>query len=231
MTEPAFAPAPPVLAAVEGGGVFPVGRIFCVGQNYADHAKEMGARDREAPFFFTKWAQAVVPTGSTLPYPPVTANFHHEGELVVALGGGGRDIAREDAMACVWGFAAGLDMTRRDLQAEAKKAGRPWDTAKNVEGGAPLGPIRPAARAGDLSRGALELSVNGETRQRGDLADMIWPVPDIVAFLSKLYRLQAGDLVFTGTPAGVGPVSPGDRIALTIADLPPLEIVIGPPSD
>ena len=228
MSDPVFAPAPPVLAAVEGGGAFPVGRVFCVGQNYADHAREMGAGEREAPFFFTKWAQAVIPTGSVLPYPSATRNFHHEGELVVALGAGGRDIAREDALACVWGYAAGLDMTRRDLQAEAKKAGRPWDTAKNVEGGAPLGPIRPAARAGDLSRGALELTVDGEARQRGDLADMIWPVPDVVAFLSKLYRLEAGDLIFTGTPAGVGPVSPGDRIALTIADLPRLEVIIGP---
>jgi fumarylpyruvate hydrolase len=224
---PVFTPPSPVLAPVSDGRVFPVARVFCIGQNYADHAKEMGSvATPQAPFFFTKWAQAVVP-GGTIAYPPQTQDYQHEVELVVALAGGGRDIAEAEARDHVFGYAIGLDMTRRDLQAEAKGKGRPWDVAKNVEQSAPLGTIRPAAVVGHPAAGAITLTVNGQVRQRGDLSHMMLGVPALIAHLSRFYELGAGDLIFTGTPAGVGPVVLGDRLVGSVAGLDDLEVTIG----
>jgi fumarylpyruvate hydrolase len=205
--------APPAQAAVPvaGGGLFPVRRIFCVGQNYADHAKEMGADpDREPPFFFTKPADALVTGGADTPYPSQSSNLHHEIELVVAIGTGGSDIAAADALSHIWGYAVGIDLTRRDLQAIAKKAGRPWDMAKGFDASAPIGDMVPVGRSGHPARGSIGLSVNGETRQRSDLAKMIWGVPETIAYLSTLVALRPGDLVFTGTPEGVEAVARGD---------------------
>lgn len=221
--------APPVLIPVQGGGDYPVRRVFCVGRNYADHVKEMGGDvARQLPVFFTAWAETVVPTGTVVAYPQATANYHHEIELVVALKSGGRNLDAATALDHVFGYGVGLDMTRRDLQAAAKAAAGPWDVAKNVEQSKPVGPLRPAGDF-DPGRGAIRLTVNGETKQTGDLADQIWPVADIVAHLSGLYTVGAGDLIFTGTPAGVGPVVPGDVLAATIDGLETLTITIGDP--
>jgi fumarylpyruvate hydrolase len=224
-----FEPHAPTLAKTVEGALFPVNRVFCVGRNYAEHAREMGFDpDREPPFFFTKWAQTVVPSGTTLAYPAATSNFHYEAELVVAIGIAGGNIPATQALRHVYGYATGLDMTRRDLQIEARKIGRPWDVGKNVEQSSPLGLIHPATECGHLASGAIALTVNGETRQSADLQDLIWPVPDIIAFLTKYYRLEAGDLIYTGTPAGVGPVVPGDDIVVHIDRLSDLRISIGP---
>jgi fumarylpyruvate hydrolase len=224
-----FNPPAPVLAPTATGQDFPVRRIFCVGRNYAAHAREMGRDpDREPPFFFTKWAETVVPDGARIPYPQATANFHYEAELVAAIGRPGRNLSPAEALGHVWGYAAGLDMTRRDLQLQARDQGRPWDIGKNVEASSPLGVLHPAAAVGHPTEGAITLTVNGEVRQSADLADLIWPVADIVAFLSALYRLEPGDLVYTGTPAGVGPVVSGDRMVVEIAGLTPLAIEVGP---
>jgi fumarylpyruvate hydrolase len=212
----AYAIQPPVVATVPVQGTdaeFPVARIFCVGRNYADHAIEMGHDpDREPPFFFMKPGDSVVPTDSTLPFPSVTQDLHHEIELVVALGRGGADIGSHDALSHVYGYAVGLDMTRRDLQAQAKKAGRPWDMAKGFDRSAPMSPIRPAAEIGHPEKGSIWLRVNGEPRQAGDLDQQIWKVPETIAYLSTLVELRPGDMVMTGTPAGVGRVEPGDRL-------------------
>jgi len=219
----------PIMAPVSSGQRFPVRRVFCVGRNYAAHAREMGKDpDREPPFFFTKWAETVVPNGSVIPYPPGTKDFHYEGELVAALHSGGRNIQAGGALDHIYGYACGLDMTRRDLQFEARDRGRPWDTGKNVEASSPLGLIHPVAEVGHLHKGAIRLSANGTVKQDADLADLIWPVADVVAFLSGLYRLEAGDLIYTGTPAGVGAVLPGDRIEVSIAGLSALHVTIGP---
>jgi len=224
-----FEPQAPVLAATSTGDEFPVRRVICVGRNYAAHAREMGRDpDREPPFFFTAWAETVVPSG-TIAYPTETANFHFEAELVVAIGKGGRDIAVEDALDHVWGYATGLDMTRRDLQLDARAQGRPWDTGKNVEQSSPLGLIHKAGEGDfDPAKGAIKLTVNGETKQDADLAELIWPVDDIIAFASKLWKLEAGDLIYTGTPAGVGAVVEGDDIVVTIDGLSPLNVKVGP---
>ena len=232
MTTALFTLPPSPLAAVAGSDTaFPVRRIFCVGRNYAEHAREMGKDpERDPPFFFTKWAETLVPDGSVIPYPPATANFHFEVELVAAIGHGGRDIATEKALDHVWGYAVGLDMTRRDLQLAARASGRPWDTGKNVEASSPLGLLHPAEVIGHPGRGAIALSVNGAVKQSADLADLIWPVADIIAFLSQLYRLEPGDLVYTGTPAGVGPVVPGVEMLATIEGLQPLRIRVGEPA-
>ncbi|WP_303760920.1 fumarylacetoacetate hydrolase family protein [Sphingobium yanoikuyae] len=201
---------------------FPVRRIFCVGQNYAEHAREMGGDpDRAPPFFFTKPADAVVENGASLPFPSRTQDLHHEVELVVALGAGGTDVAVEDALALIYGWAVGIDLTRRDMQAVAKKAGRPWDMAKGFDRSAPIGPIHPGMPP---ASGAIALSIDGDPRQSGDLADMIWSVPEIIANLSTYVELAPGDLIFTGTPAGVGPIAPGQAVQATIAGLPPLDI-------
>lgn len=224
-----FQPQDPILAPTTGGDQFPVRRVFCVGRNYAAHAREMGRDpDREPPFFFTAWAETVVPDGTTIAYPQSTANFHYEVELVVAIGKGGRNIAVEDAMGHVAGYAVGLDMTRRDLQLEARAQGRPWDTGKNVEQSSPLGPIVPAAEGFVPTKGAITLKVNGETRQSQDLSDLIWPVADVIAYLSTLWRIEPGDLIYTGTPAGVGAVVEGDVMLAQIEGLPDLTITVGP---
>ncbi len=212
----AIEPAPRPAVPVVGGGWFPVRRIYCVARNYAAHAREMGGDpEREAPFFFTKPADAIVPVaeGETgrFPYPLATHDVHHEVELVVALGRGGTNLTVEEAANCIWGYAVGLDMTRRDLQAEAKAKGRPWDIAKAFDAAAPISAVRPAA-GHVAAAGEIRLDINGKPRQRGDLADMIWSVPEIIAYFSRFYRLQPGDLIFTGTPEGVGPVQVGDRL-------------------
>lgn len=193
---------------------FPVRRIFCVGRNYADHAREMGHDpDREPPFFFTKPGYAVVADGADVPYPRETADLHHEIELVVAIGKPAESIDESEALDVVYGYAVGVDLTRRDLQAAAKKAGRPWDAAKGFDAGAPCGPINSVDRIGHPASGRIHLSVNGETRQDGDLNQMIWSVPESIAYLSRLFTLAPGDLIYTGTPAGVGAIERGDRIA------------------
>ena len=208
--EPPPAPALPV----EGQTAkFPVGRIFCVGRNYAEHAREMGHDPtREPPFFFMKPGSAILADGADFPYPSQTCDVHHEMELVVAIGKGGSNVASEVALDHVYGYAVGLDMTRRDLQSEAKKQGRPWDTGKAFDHSAPCSAVVPAAKIGHPSKGAVRLEVNGELRQSGDLADLIWNIPEMIAFLSTLFRLAPGDLIFTGTPAGVGPVNRGDTL-------------------
>jgi fumarylpyruvate hydrolase len=210
----AFSPPPvPTLAIAGSDRFFPVHRIYCVGRNFADHAIEMGHDpDREPPFFFQKNPDSLVPGGNDFPYPPASSDVHHEIELVVALGRGGADIPVEEAMTHVFGYAVGLDMTRRDLQAQAKKAGRPWEVAKAFEASAPCGPIVPAADVPEIGRGRIWLAVNGETRQDGDLSQMIWKVPEMISYLSGLFTLQPGDLIFAGTPAGVGAVKRGDAM-------------------
>jgi len=227
-----FDPLPPVLAPTSDGNQFPVRRLFCIGRNYAAHAREMGRDpDREPPFFFTKWAETVVPSGSTIAYPPLTESFHYEAELVVAIGKSGRNIDPATALDHVYGYATGLDMTRRDLQLEARDKGRPWDTGKNVEQSSPLGTIHPVAEVGHPARGTIRLTVNDETRQDADLDELIWPVPDVIAHISRAYRLEPGDLIYTGTPAGVGAVVPGDKIVVSIAGLSDTIVRIGPRVD
>lgn len=199
---------------------FPVHRIYCVARNYAEHAREMGYDpEREPPFFFSKPADALVKNGGEVPYPPRTGNLHHEVELVIAIGKSGRDIPVEDAESHIYGYAVGNDLTRRDLQSLAKQDGRPWDTAKGFDSSAPMSAIHRVDEVGHPRAGKIWLSVNGETRQEGDLAAMIWSVPEIIAELSTLFELKAGDLIFTGTPAGVGPVKPGDAIECGIDGL------------
>ncbi|ACK50075.1 fumarylacetoacetate (FAA) hydrolase [Methylocella silvestris BL2] len=222
-----FDPPAVVALAVVSGGLFPVRRIFCVGQNYSEHAREMGSNpDVDPPFFFTKPADALMPDGAAIPYPPATADLQHEVELVVAFSGGGRDIPAERANDLIFGYAVGLDMTRRDLQAAAKAKGRPWDMSKAFDHSAPCGALTRKADIGTLTSGAIECKVNGVTRQSADLSDMIWNVPQIVQFLSGLVEIRPGDLIFTGTPAGVGPVLKGDDIEATIAGLTPLTVRI-----
>lgn len=205
--------APRPAVAVEGSQLrYPVRRIFCVGRNYPEHAREMGFKDRAPPFFFSKPADAVMPNGSAVPYPPRTAMLHHEVELVVALVQGGRNIAADAALAGVFGYAVGNDLTRRDVQAAAKDAGRPWDAAKGFDHAAPISAIVPVANCGHPAQGRIWLEVNGEPRQQGNLSDMIWSVPEVIAELSTWFELAPGDLIFTGTPAGVGPLRPGDRV-------------------
>ncbi|WP_328769387.1 fumarylacetoacetate hydrolase family protein [Devosia sediminis] len=212
MADLVVAATPPVLIPVQGGGLYPVRRIYCVGRNYAEHIREMGNDVRDPPFFFAKPADAVVTEGAPIAYPSETQDFHHEIELVVAIGRDGADIGPHEALDHVFGYAAGLDMTRRDLQAVAKKAGRPWEMAKAFDQSAPIGTIVPASVIGHPARGAITLSVNGAERQRGDLSEQIWSVPETIAFLSRLVGLRAGDLIMTGTPAGVGAVRRRDVI-------------------
>jgi len=211
---PVYVFLPPAIPSVEIAGTrnrFPVHRIYCVGRNYADHVKEMGSDAKEPPVFFAKPADAIVASGVAIPYPPRTENLHHEVELVVAMGGAGRNIAAAQALGHIFGYAVGNDLTRRDLQGAAKKKGSPWDTGKGFDASAPIGAIRPAS-LGHVERGRIWLSVNGETRQQSDISEMIWNVPEIVAELSTFFELKAGDLIYTGTPAGVGPLKPGDQI-------------------
>jgi fumarylpyruvate hydrolase len=211
-------PAPPSLPVHESNERFPVRRVFCVGRNYGDHAREMGADpDREPPFFFSKPSDAVfAPIDGAAPYPPMTEDLQHEIELVVAIGVGGTSISPDDALSHVWGYGVGVDLTRRDLQAVAKELRRPWDLSKGFDASGPCSPLVPASAIGHPDHGAIWLAVNGEERQRGDLADQIWPVADIVAELSRSVTLGAGDVIFTGTPSGVGTIVVGDRITAGI---------------
>ena len=229
MAESFVIEVPPVASVPVFGqkGRFPVRRIYCVGRNYAAHAREMGKDpDKEPPFFFCKPADAVVTDGADMHYPPGTGNLHHEIELVVAIHRGGANIPGARALEHVYGYAVGLDMTRRDLQQEAKDAGRPWDFGKAFDESAPVSAIYPVASHGHHSSGAITLSVNGEMRQSQDLSDMIWSVPETIAFLSRYYRLQPGDLIFTGTPAGVGAVGRGDVLVGAIQGLSELKVRI-----
>ncbi len=211
-------PPPATIAVpVAHGGLFPVRRIFCVGRNYAAHAREMGADpDREPPFFFLKPADALLTGGADMPYPPVCRDLHHEIELIAAIGLGGVNIAEAAALDHVWGYAVGLDMTRRDLQGQAKKEGKPWDMGKGFDHSAPIGAIESAARIGHPEEGRIALVVNGTERQASDLAMLIWTVPEMIAALSRLVRLAPGDLIFTGTPEGVAAVERGDVLEGTV---------------
>jgi fumarylpyruvate hydrolase len=204
---------------------FPVRRIYCIGRNYAEHAKEMGSEptSRANPVFFMKPADAIVPGGGDIPYPSATRDLHHEVEMVVALGQGGRDIDAKDAPACVFGYGVGLDLTRRDLQAAMKAKGLPWDVAKGFDASAPVSALRTVAETGHPEHARLTLAVNGEMRQDTDIADMVFPVAEIIAELSKLFELKQGDLVFTGTPAGVGPLLRGDRFRAELQGIAQLE--------
>lgn len=224
-----FAAPGQAVVPVDGStDLFPVHRIYCVGRNYAEHVKEMGFSERDPPFFFAKPADAVlaVPFGTTgeMPYPGQTGNLHHEIELVVAIGRGGRDIASTDAFAHVWGYAVGLDMTRRDLQFALRDKGRPWDVSKGFDFSAPIAPIKPVSATGEITSGAIGLKVNGADRQAGDIAQLIWNVAETIEYLSKFFVLCAGDLIYTGTPAGVGAVVRGDLMEGTIAGLGTLKV-------
>ncbi|MFO1071793.1 MAG: fumarylacetoacetate hydrolase family protein [Geminicoccaceae bacterium] len=217
---------PPTVLPVRGGDGFPVHRVYCVGRNYAAHAVEMGHDpNQEPPFFFQKNPDNLV-TGGEFPYPPRTRNVHHEIELLVALQAGGSDIAVEDALATVYGYGVCLDMTRRDLQDELKKAGRSWEIAKAFEASAPCSELVPVAAVGHPARGAIWLDVNGTRRQSGDLDQMIWKVPEIIAYLSGLFVLQPGDVILTGTPSGVGAVQPGDRLHGQVEGVGELKVVV-----
>jgi fumarylpyruvate hydrolase len=228
-----YAFPPQAIAAVPVAGrneFFPVHRIYCVGRNYVEHAKEMGHTGREAPFFFLKPADAVlpVPYGSIgeMPYPSMTSDLHHEIELVVAIGKGGKNIAAADAVKHIWGYAVGLDMTRRDLQAESKKLGRPWCTGKGFDHSAPIAPIHPIGETGPMTKGGIHLNVNGAARQNSDIEKLIWNVAETIEHLSKYFALQPGDLIFTGTPEGVAAVKSGDMLEGGIAGLGELRVKV-----
>lgn len=229
----AFSPLATPSVAVDGEAArFPVRRIFCVGRNYEAHVREMGNDPaREPPFFFTKPADAIVHDGAVVPYPPLTRNLHHEAELVVAIGKAGFNVTEEEAWNHIWGYAVGNDLTRRDLQLEARDKGRPWDWAKAFDNSAACGSIRKAAMVGRLSSGAIRLSVNGKVRQNADLSDLIWSVPEILSILSRGVRILPGDLVYTGTPAGVGEMVPGDVCVVEIDQLGRLTTTIGDPTE
>jgi fumarylpyruvate hydrolase len=220
------APTPTTLPVAGDSARFPVRRVFCVGRNYAAHAREMGADTREPPFFFTKPADALVPTPASIAYPRATQDLHHEIELVVAIGKGGADIATEDALSHVWGYGVGLDLTRRDLQAGFKAKAHPWDMAKAFDQSAPISPLVPAAKIGHPDKGVIALSINGVEKQRGDLADLIWSIPETIAALSRFVTLAPGDLIFTGTPEGVGPVRHGDKLLGTVEGVGELQLEV-----
>ncbi|WP_095589493.1 fumarylacetoacetate hydrolase family protein [Actibacterium ureilyticum] len=224
-----FPPAPQASVAVAGSeDRFPVRRIFCVGRNYAAHAREMGKDPtRDAPFFFTKPADAVVMDGETVAYPPETENLHYEAELVLAIGTGGANIAEGDSLSHIWGYAIGNDLTRRDLQLDAREKGRPWDWGKAFDRSAVIGPVHPVAQVGHIDKGQIKLTVNGETKQDSDVIKLIWSVPEIVSILSHSITLAPGDLIMTGTPEGVGPLVPGDVCVVSIDGLGAVTTTIG----
>ncbi|GEO85992.1 fumarylacetoacetate hydrolase family protein [Allorhizobium sp. NPDC080224] len=225
-----FPPLPiPSLPVAGTNARFPVRRIFCVGRNYAEHAREMGKDpDRDPPFFFTKPADAIVEDGQTVAYPPETKNFHYEAELVVAIGNAGSDIPEDRALDHIFGYAVGNDLTRRDLQLAARETGRPWDWGKAFDRSAVIGPIYPVAEVGHPDHGAIRLTINGTVRQHADLADLIWSVPEIVSILSHSMEIRPGDLVMTGTPAGVGAMQVGDVCVVSIDGLGQIVTTIGP---
>jgi fumarylpyruvate hydrolase len=218
----------PSLAVKDSKDRYPVRRIFCVGRNYVEHQKEMGGDGRETPFFFIKSAHALVPGGGDVHYPPKTANFHYETEMVVAIAKGGRRIDAKKANEHIFGYGVGLDMTRRDLQQLGKDHGRPWDFGKDFDEAAPCGTLAPASKIGHPAKGTIWLKVNGKERQKADLSDMIWSVPEQIAFLSEYYTLEPGDIIYSGTPAGVGPVKPGDDLLAGIDGVGELKVKIVP---
>jgi fumarylpyruvate hydrolase len=223
------APEAPSLAVAGSSARFPLRRVFCVGRNYAAHAREMGNDpNREPPFFFTKPADAVVAAVGTLPYPRATNDLHHEVEMVVALGAGGKDIKPEHALSLVWGYGVGLDLTKRDLQAVAKELSRPWDLAKGFDASAPCSELHPASAVGHPSGKRIWLEVNGQVRQDGNLDEMIWPVPEVISYLSRFVELAPGDLIFSGTPSGVGPLQPGDHVRGVLDGVASFEYTVGP---
>jgi fumarylpyruvate hydrolase len=227
MAEYVLPPPKPVAVPVLGGaGLFPVRRVLCVGRNYAAHRREMGGDDRDPPFFFAKPADAVVPPGGAVPYPSATENLHHEIELVVVLKAGGRDVPVSRALDLVYGYAVGVDLTRRDLQNAAKDKGQPWDASKGFDASAPISAIR--KWSGDPPQGRITLSVNGQVRQDAVVSDMIWNLAEIVAEASELWTLAPGDLIFTGTPEGVGPLVPGDRVEGEVEDVGKLSFTVTP---
>lgn len=222
------APATPSLAVAHSNQRFPLRRIFCVGRNYAAHAREMGSDpNREPPFFFSKPADAAVPASGTVPYPPATNDLHHEVELLVALGAGGANVQPQDALAMVWGYGVGLDLTRRDLQAAAKDMGRPWDMAKGFDASAPCSALHPVSEVGHPAQARIWLEVNGVLKQQGNLDEMIWPVADVIAHLSRLVTLAPGDLIFTGTPSGVAALAPGDVVRGGVDGVASFELTMG----
>ena len=226
-----IAPPPqPALAVAGSADRFPVRRIWCVGRNYLEHVREMGNDERQPPFFFAKHADMVAPDGATIAYPPLTKDLHHEVELVVALKGGGLNIPVEKALDHVWGYAVGIDLTRRDLQIASRKKEQPWEIGKSFDASAPCGALRPASEIGHPATGKIWLSVNGTERQTGDLSEMIWNVPEIIAKLSAQVELAAGDIIMTGTPAGVAALSPGDSIACGVDGIGTLNVTIGKPA-
>jgi fumarylpyruvate hydrolase len=229
---PDYVLPPPAIASVAVAGSverFALRRIFCVGRNYAAHAREFGNDERDPPFFFTKPADAVVDSGAEIPHPPLTGNLHHEIELVVAIGKAGFRIPRGEALDHVWGYAVGIDLTRRDLQDEAKTAARPWDWSKAFDRSAPCGPLIPAKKSGHPAKGRIWLAVDGKVRQDADLAELIWPVADIVSICSEAVELEPGDLIFTGTPAGVGAVRPGETMTGGVDGIGTIQVTIGQP--
>lgn len=223
---------PPPLASLPvsiGTQRFPIRRVFCVGRNYAAHAREMGKDpDREPPFFFMKPADAVVDAKGVIPYPSLTSEFHHEVEMVVALKSGGSNVAPVDALNLVWGYGVGGDLTRRDIQDEAKKLSRPWDWAKGFDASAPCSPIHPVTAVGHPDKGTVWLRVNGELRQHGDLQDLIWSIPEVISFISQAVDLAPGDLIYSGTPAGVGPMQPGDEVTGGVEGVADFTFTVGP---
>ena len=223
-------PAQPAIAIAGSSELFPVRRIWCVGRNYEEHIREMGHDVRDLPFFFAKPADAIVPDGSTVPYPPLTKDLHHEVELVVALKSGGRNIKAANALDCIWGYSVGIDLTRRDLQTASRDMKRPWEIGKAFDASAPCGALQPAARIGHPSKGRIALKCNGKVRQEGDLAQMIWNVPEVIEKLSEQVALGAGDIIMTGTPAGVAATVAGDKLECEIAGVGTLAVTIGPPA-
>lgn len=223
-------PAPQSAIAVAGTDkVFPVRRIWCVGRNYIEHIREMGQDERAPPFFFAKPADAIVPDGGTVPYPSLTKNMHHEVELVVALKSGGRNIPVAKANDCIYGYAVGIDLTRRDLQIASRDVKRPWEIGKAFDASAPCGPLMPASKIGHPAKGKIVLKVNGQVRQDGDLNQMIWNVPETISKLSEMVALEAGDIIMTGTPSGVAATVAGDKIACEVEGVGKLTVTIGPP--
>jgi fumarylpyruvate hydrolase len=232
MTASFVIPAPPPAAlAVQGDSKsFPVRRVWCVGRNYLEHIRELGNDERQPPFFFAKHADMMVPDGSVIPYPPLTKDMHHEVEMVVALKSGGLNIPTDKALDCIWGYGVGVDLTRRDLQTASRKKEQPWEVGKSFDGSAPCGALVPASKIGHPSKGRIWLSVNGTVRQNGDLGEMIWNVPEIIAKLSLQVSLAAGDVIMTGTPAGVAALAAGDKVECGVDGVGTLKFSIGQPA-
>jgi fumarylpyruvate hydrolase len=232
MTDSRYVILPPPQAEIAVSGsdkTFPVRRIWCVGRNYVEHIREMGQDERLPPFYFAKPADAIVPDGGTVPYPPLTKDMHHEVELVVALKSGGRNIPVAKANDCIWGYGVGIDLTRRDLQIASRELKRPWEIGKAFDGSAPCGPLRPASEIGHPAKGRITLKCNGKVRQDGDLTQLIWNVPEIISNLSEIVELAAGDIIMTGTPSGVAATVPGDKLECAVEGVGTLTVTVGAP--